>query len=243
MPSDRSAPSPLRHVAVIMDGNGRWARERGLPRVAGHRAGVRSVRDVVEAAVEHGVPILTLYAFSRENWKRPKQEVQLLMSLLQIFLGKELPNLMRNGVRLRAIGDLDELPAPTLRKLREVIDKTRDNRKLTLNLALNYGSRQEILQAVRGVLAEARRKPELLDGRWLTEESFAERLYTAGLPDPDLIIRTSGEMRLSNFLLWQGSYSELYVTKKYWPDFRREDFLRALREYDRRERRFGGVEP
>ena len=234
-----------RHVAIIMDGNGRWARERGLPRVAGHRAGVKSVREIVKASIQIGVPVLTLYAFSQENWKRPKEEVSMLMGLLDIFLNKEIKNLMKQGVCFRTIGRVETLPAATLAKVREAVELTRGNEKLILNVALNYGARTEILDAVGNILDESRRHPEWLDkGKresLLTEPFFSSHLYTHGLPDPDLLIRTSGEMRLSNFLLWQLSYSEIYITKKYWPDFTKEEYLKALREYQKRERRFGDV--
>ena len=231
-----------RHVAVIMDGNGRWARERGLPRVAGHRAGVKSVREAVKACIDLGIPVLTLYAFSQENWKRPKQEVSVLMELLDYFLNKEIKNLQKQGVSFRAIGRLDGLPPPVLKKLNEAVEATRANTKLIFNIALNYGARTEILDAVRSILKEARANPSHLNGfPELTEEYFSERLYTRGLPDPDLLVRTSGEMRLSNFLLWQLSYAEIYITKKYWPDFTKEDFVKAVKEYQKRERRFGDV--
>ncbi len=222
-----------KHVAVIMDGNGRWASERGLPRVAGHRAGVKTVREIVKASIDFGVPILTLYAFSQENWKRPKEEVTVLMKLLDFFLDKELKNLIRQGVQFRTLGRMEGLPLGVQQKLKEAVEKTKKNDKLTLNIALNYGARTEILDAVREILKDAPTE--------LTEDYFSSHLYTQGLPDPDLLIRTSGEMRLSNFLLWQLSYAEFYVTKKYWPDFTREDYLKALREYQKRERRFGDI--
>lgn len=225
-----------KHVAIIMDGNGRWAGERGLPRVAGHRAGVKSVREVVKAAIDHRIPVLTLYAFSQENWKRPKEEVTVLMELLDYFLNKEIQNLKKQGVRFRALGRIEALPAPVLKKLNEAVRETAANDTLIFNIALNYGARTEILDAVRQILEENQ------NGKTpLTEEYFSDRLYTRGLPDPDLLIRTSGEMRLSNFLLWQLSYAEIYITKKYWPDFTREDFAKAIREYQKRERRFGDV--
>ena len=231
-----------KHVAIIMDGNGRWARERGLPRVAGHRAGVKSVRGVVKAAIDLGVPVLTLYAFSQENCKRPKAEVSVLMDILDYFLNKEIQNLQKQGVSFRALGRTEQLPAPILKKLSEAVAATSANSKLIFNIALNYGARTEILDAVREILGEARTNPSHLNGfPELTEDYFAKRLYTRGLPDPDLLIRTSGEMRLSNFLLWQLSYAEIYITKKYWPDFTKEDFGKAIREYQKRERRFGDV--
>jgi undecaprenyl diphosphate synthase len=239
--SEEGSPLP-RHVAIIMDGNGRWAREKGLPRIAGHRAGVKTVREIVKASLDLGIPVLTIYAFSQENWKRPKEEVTLLMELLDFFLNKEIEALRKQGVSLRTIGRIEALPPSTLAKVREAVDSTRGNSRLVFNIALNYGARQEILDAVRAVLEEARRDPRRLeDTGFLTERFFSQKLYTSGLPDPDLLIRTSGEMRLSNFLLWQLSYSEIYITKKYWPDFTRKDYLAAIREYRRRERRFGDV--
>ena len=230
-----------RHVAIIMDGNGRWANARGLPRVAGHKAGVDNVREVVRAALEYRVPVLTLYAFSQENWKRPKEEVSFLMSLLDFFLKEEVKNLMKEGVSLRTIGRIDALPESALAQVKDAVQRTAGNKKMILNIALNYGARTEILDAVKEIVQESKA------GRWLNgeeildEQAFADHLYTRGLPDPDLLIRTSGEMRLSNFLLWQLSYAELYITGKYWPDFKREDFAAALQEYARRERRFGDV--
>ncbi len=228
-----------RHVAVIMDGNGRWAREKGLPRVAGHKAGVSAVRESVKAAIHWGVPVLTLYAFSQENWKRPKEEVAVLMKLLNFFLDREIESLKKEGVSFRTIGRIEALPPETIARVREAVRSTESNGRLILNIALNYGSRREILDAVQSVADDVR------EGRCesgaITEENFSSRLYTAGLPDPDLLIRTSGEMRLSNFLLWQLSYAEIYITKKYWPDFGRSDFDKAIREYGKRERRFGDV--
>ena len=244
------------HVAIIMDGNGRWAQMKGLPRIAGHRAGVESVREMVKASLEVGVPILTLYAFSQENWKRPKEEIALLMDLLDFFLNRELKNFQKKGVRFRTIGRVEALPAPVLQKVRQAEEFTKQNDKLILNVALNYGARTEIVDAVRKILDELVQGKIRVNGSappfggavppnggadFLTEEFFARHLYTADLPDPDLLIRTSGEMRLSNFLLWQLSYSEIYITKKYWPDFKKEDYFKAIREYGRRERRFGGV--
>ena len=229
-----------RHVAIIMDGNGRWAQQRGLPRVAGHRAGVKSVREVVKASIEIGIPILTLYAFSQENWKRPKEEISMLMGLLDHFLDKEIKNLVKQGVRFRALGRIEALPEKVQKKLTEAVDKTASNNTLIFNIALNYGSRTEILDAVREVLHDVQSNAALMNGA-LDEAYFSERLYTRGLPDPDLLIRTSGEMRLSNFLLWQLSYAEIYITKKNWPDFHKQDLLKAVRDYQRRERRFGDV--
>jgi len=229
-----------RHVAIIMDGNGRWAKGKGLPRAAGHKAGVETVRETVKAAIETGVQVLTLYAFSQENWKRPKEEISILMSLLDFFLKQEVESLHREGVRLRILGRVEALPANVVTQLRDAERRTADNTRLTLNLALNYGSRQEILDAVARILSDSRENPSLLNGG-LTEEAFSRYLYTSGQPDPDLLVRTSGEMRLSNFLLWQLSYAEIYITEKFWPDFRREDFVEAVREYGKRERRFGAV--
>ena len=231
-----------KHVAIIMDGNGRWARERGLPRVAGHRAGVKSVRAIVNAAIDAGIPVLTLYAFSQENWKRPADEVSVLMKLLDFFLEEEAKTLLEQGVRLRVLGHPEALPPSTYEKLKKVVASTQKNERLFLNIALNYGSRSEILDAIYAVVQKVKEEPSFITGpESLTEEKFSDFLYTRGLPDPDLLIRTSGEMRLSNFLLWQLSYSEIYITKKYWPDFTRDDYARAIAEYSQRERRFGDV--
>lgn len=229
-----------RHVAIIMDGNGRWANERGLPRAAGHKAGVEAVREAVKAAIESGVEVLTLYAFSHENWKRPQEEVSILMGLLDYFLQKEIDALDKEGVRLRILGRVEALPANVVAQLRKAEVRTAKNSRLTLNLALNYGARQEILDAVAKIIA-ASKSDASLSGAGLTEEMFSGYLYTSGQPDPDLLIRTSGEMRLSNFLLWQLSYAEIYITEKFWPDFRKDDFLEAVREFGRRERRFGDI--
>jgi undecaprenyl diphosphate synthase len=229
-----------KHVAVIMDGNGRWARQRNLPRVAGHKAGVEPVRVIVETCARLGIQHLTLYAFSVENWKRPRGEVDTLWRLLRIYLRRELPNLMRNGVRLVAIGRLDALPAPARRELLDAAESTAANRGLQVNLAINYSGRAELADAFNAMLAQARANGGL-DGLSVSEEDIASHLYTAGLPDPDLLIRTSGEMRISNFLLWQIAYAELYVTPTLWPDFTRGELLRALLEYQKRDRRFGGL--
>ncbi|MDD3905443.1 MAG: isoprenyl transferase [Candidatus Omnitrophica bacterium] len=226
------------HVAIIMDGNGRWARAHHLPRIAGHRAGASSVRQVIEAARECGVKVLTLYTFSTENWKRPKDEVDKLFGLLEEYLDKEEKSLNKNNIRFSTIGDIDAMPESVRAKIRKVTASTAGNTGLVLNLALNYGARHEILNACRGIAKAAvagRLDPEAID-----EAGFADYLYTKDLPDPDLMIRTSGECRLSNFLLWQIAYSELYITKKFWPDFKKPDFKKALKEYERRERRFGG---
>lgn len=231
------------HVAIIMDGNGRWAKERGLPRVAGHREGVQTVKEIVKAAISANVPVLTLYAFSQENWKRPKDEISVLMKLLDYFIGHEINNMVKQGVSLRAIGRIEALPQNIVKKLKEAIRTTAGNNKLILNIALNYGARTEILDAVSRIVKEAKDGALYFNGSGsLTEEKFSSYLYTAGLPDPDLLIRTSGEMRLSNFLLWQLSYAEIYITKKYWPDFKKEDFFKAIKEYAKRERRFGDIQ-
>jgi undecaprenyl diphosphate synthase len=228
------------HVAVIMDGNGRWARQRHLPRAAGHKAGVEPVRVTVETCARLGIRHLTLYAFSVENWKRPRGEVDTLWRLLRIYLRRELPNLMRNRVRLVAIGRIDALPKPALRELLDAVEATAANRGLQVNLAINYSGRAELADAFNALLQRARANGGL-DGLNVTENDIASHLYTAGLPDPDLLIRTSGEMRISNFLLWQIAYAELYVTPTLWPDFTRGDLLRALLEYQSRDRRFGGL--
>ncbi len=223
------------HVAIIMDGNGRWARQRDLPRLQGHMAGIESVREAVTATREIGIPYLTLYAFSKENWSRPKEEVQGLLQLLEIYLRKELPMMMEHQIRFRAIGDLDDLPKKLQAMLNDVMEKTEKHKALTLNIALSYSGREEILRAVKSLVKDMK------SGRIrrLDEQVFERYLYTCSMPDPDLLIRTSGEMRLSNFLLWQMAYTEIYVTETLWPDFRREAYEEALMEFTRRERRFG----
>ena len=222
-----------------MDGNGRWAQQRGLPRLAGHEQGSKSIRQCVEACMETGVEFLTLYAFSSENWKRPPIEVNGLMILLERFLNEKKEEMLREGVRLRAIGRLDDLPPPCRKKLNEVIDATAHNSRLHVILALSYSGRTEILDAVKSVVRDAAAGNLTPDG--VTSELISSRLYTDGIPDPDLLIRTSGEMRISNFLLWQLSYTEIHVTKKLWPDFGKADFREALEDYKTRSRRFGGV--
>ena len=226
-----------RHVAIIMDGNGRWATQRDLPRLEGHMAGIESVREAVTATREIGIPYLTLYAFSKENWSRPPEEVQGLLHLLELYLRKELPMMMEHQIRFRAIGDLDDLPKKLKAMLREVMDQTKKHKALTLNIALSYSGREEILHAVKSVVQD------MQTGRLkrIDEKVFARYLYTSTMPDPDLLIRTSGEMRLSNFLLWQMAYTEIYVTETLWPDFRREAYEEALMEFTRRERRFGSL--
>ena len=238
-----SVPVPVkavpRHVAIIMDGNGRWAQRRGLPRLAGHEQGAKSIRECINAAIESGVEYLTLYAFSSENWKRPPVEVQGLMRLLERFLQEKLQELNDAGVRLEAIGRLSDLPRICQQKLDEAIASTSANSRLKLILALSYSGRTEMVDAVKSIARDA------LAGKLaeedITETLFSNRLYTANFPDPDLLIRTSGEVRLSNFLLWQLSYTEIHVTSKLWPDFRKEDFLNALRDFSQRTRRYGGV--
>ncbi|MBI5241904.1 MAG: isoprenyl transferase [Elusimicrobia bacterium] len=222
-----------RHLAIIMDGNGRWAKSKGLPRVAGHKAGVDSVREIVRACSDLRIPVLTLYAFSTENWARPQDEVTDLMGLLAFALRREADMLDKNDVRLQAIGHIAGLPQSVRSEVERAVDKLKDNTGLLLNLALNYGARQEIVDGVNRLIAEGRKS--------VSADELSGALYTAGLPDPDLVIRTSGEMRVSNFLLWQIAYSELYVTPVFWPDFRREHLHAALADYQRRPRRFGGV--
>jgi undecaprenyl diphosphate synthase len=228
------------HIAVIMDGNGRWAKRRSLPRVAGHRAGVEAVRETVETCARMGLKALTLYAFSVENWKRPRSEVDTLWRLLRVYLRKELPTLLKNNIRLVAIGRLDGLPDAVRNDLLATVESTTSSDGLRVNLAINYGGRAEVVDAVNAIIEDARSSGTLSSLR-LDEGSIASRLYTAGVPDPDLLIRTSGEMRISNFLLWQIAYAELYVTETLWPDFRRIDLLRAIVDYQRRDRRFGGL--
>lgn len=228
-----------RHLAIIMDGNGRWAQQRGLPRAAGHRAGVEALRDIVKACIEWGITILTVYAFSTENWKRPQEEVEALMDLLVEYLHQELSELYQEGVQIRAIGRLEGLPHKAQEELARARQITAHNNRLILNLALNYGSRAELVDACQKIarqVATGRLQPEAIN-----EEVINGALYTGDLPDPDLLIRPSGEMRLSNFLLWQLAYTELWITDIYWPDFRRENLRQALLAYQRRERRFGGL--
>jgi undecaprenyl diphosphate synthase len=224
------------HIAVIMDGNGRWARRRGLPRVAGHKAGVDAVRTTVETCARLGLRALTLYAFSVENWKRPRAEVETLWRLLRLYLRAELPQMHRHDIRFTAIGRLDALPQFVRAELESVVRSTAGNGGLQLNLAINYGGRAEIVDAVKALIEDARRRDFKID-----EAAISARLYTAGMPDPDLLIRTSGEMRVSNFLLWQIAYAELYVTDTLWPDFSRRELLRAILDYQKRERRFGAI--
>ncbi len=228
-----------RHIAIIMDGNGRWAKQHGKPRVFGHRNGVTAVRETTEAAAELGVEYLTLYAFSTENWNRPKLEVSALMRLLVETLHKEIDTLNKNDIRLQAIGDISKLPPSTYRALLEGIENTKDNKRMTLVLALNYSAKWEIMEASRRLVRQVQAgelKPEDID-----EEAFAGALNTSGMPDPELLIRTSGENRLSNFLLWQIAYAELYFTPIFWPDFRKEHLYKAIIDFQKRERRFGKI--
>jgi len=228
-----------RHIAVIMDGNGRWARKRGLPRMEGHRAGITSVRDVVKACGELGIEVLTLYAFSTENWKRPHAEVSVLMKLLLQTINAEIAELDESNVKVMAIGRLHDLPRATRRGLEKAMERTTENTGLILNLALSYSGRSEIIDAIR--MLGRQLKDETVDIEEINEDRFRSFLYTAQLPDPDLLIRTSGELRVSNFLLWQMAYTEIWVTDVLWPDFRRHHLYEALRDYQRRERRFGLV--
>jgi undecaprenyl diphosphate synthase len=221
------------HVAIIMDGNGRWAQERGLPRSAGHRQGTENLRTIIRAAVEYDVKILTIYAFSTENWARPRKEVQLLMRILEMVIDRELAELDREGVQIRHIGELDGIEPRLAQKVVEACEKTRGNSRLILNVAFNYGGRDEIVHAVQNIIKQD------IPANDITEDLISKHLYTRDLPDPDFIIRTSGEFRLSNFLIWQGSYSEYYYTDVYWPDFDKACFYDALVDYSQRKRRFG----
>lgn len=230
-----------RHVAIIMDGNGRWARERGLPRIEGHRRGAESVREIVRVSGELGVEYLTLYAFSIENWNRPKAEVSALMRLLEFYLKQEIAELDKSNVRLAAIGRIHELPASAQKQLEKSMAALNKNTGLTLVLALSYGARAEIVDAMRSICREV--KGGRLDVADVDEKVISQHLYTRSMPDPDLLIRTSGEMRVSNFLLWQISYAEIYVTETLWPDFRKAAYLKALEDYSGRNRRFGLVNP
>jgi undecaprenyl diphosphate synthase len=237
-PLPKIQPLP-RHVAIIMDGNGRWAKQRGLPRIEGHRRGAESVREVTTAAREIGVEYLTLYAFSTENWNRPKTEIAALMRLLKHYLQVEVETMNKNNIRLQVIGRIEDLPEDVRAQLDASLSATAHNHGMQLILALSYSGRSELADAVR-VIAEKVHADQLLP-RDITEKTLAEHLYTRDLPDPDLLIRTSGEMRISNFLLWQLSYTEFYITPTLWPDFGREQLFAALHEYSRRQRRFGGV--
>ena len=228
------------HIAIIMDGNGRWAKRRNMPRVAGHRAGVEPVRITVETCARLGIQALTLYAFSVENWKRPRGEVDTLWRLLHFYIRREVPEMMKNNIRFNAVGRLDALSTMVRTELDQALAVTAGNTGLQVNLAINYGGRTEIVDAMNAIVEDARIEGTL-DTLEITEEMVQSRLYTAGLPDPDLLIRTSGEMRISNFLLWQIAYAELHVTPTLWPDFSRTDLLKAILDYQSRDRRFGGL--
>lgn len=225
-----------KHVAIIMDGNGRWAKQRGLPRTEGHRQGKENLRRILEACVEFGVEILTIYAFSTENWERPPAEVSVLMSILELVLDQEVKRLHKNGVRVRHIGKMDGVASNLQAKILKACEYTKDNDKLILNVAFNYGGRDEIINAVQQIVRDGVPADDIDDAL------ISRYLYTSGLPDPDLIIRTSGELRVSNFLIWQGAYSEYYVTPTYWPDFDKEELRKALVEYSHRRRRFGKID-
>lgn len=228
-----------RHIAIIMDGNGRWAQKRALPRSMGHRAGVEALRKIVKTCSKLGIEVLTVYAFSTENWRRPKDEVSVLMKLLTEYLKRELEELHQNNVVIRAIGKINDLPREAQHELEHAMESTRNNTGLILNLALNYGGRSEIIGVVKKL------SKDLLNGQLrieeIDEERFSKELFTSGLPDPDLLIRTSGEMRLSNFLLWQLAYTEIVVVEELWPDFGQKALLEAIKEYQKRDRRFGGI--
>ena len=237
--TDQPVALPLekipQHVAIIMDGNGRWALQRGLPRLAGHRKGTENLRRVIRASVDFGVKYLTIYAFSTENWGRPPEEVQGLMRILEDVIDKELNELHKEGVQLRHIGRLERL-APTLQeKVLDAMDLTKNNDRLVMNIAFNYGGRDEIVQAIQRIIKDG------VPAQDVTDELVGQYLYTAGVPDPDLIIRTSGELRVSNFLIWQAAYSEWYITPTFWPDFDKEEYRRALETFANRDRRYGGV--
>lgn len=227
-----------KHVAVIMDGNGRWAQKRHLPRIAGHRSGTQSARATIETCARLKIEALTLYAFSVENWRRPKTEIDFLMQLLREYLKKEMPLLQKNEIRMRFLGRIEELPAAVQKDVREAMEKTAGNKGMVLCVALNYGGRAEIVDAMNAILGEHQGNGA---SSRITEEQLARHLYTEGLPDPDLLIRTSGEMRVSNFLLWQIAYAEIFVTDTLWPDFNRARLLEALVEFQKRERRYGGI--
>ena len=227
------------HIAIIMDGNGRWAKKRNLERIVGHQKGIESAREIVKFCREAGIKVLTLYAFSIENWRRPKKEVQALMNLLKKYIVKESKELLKNNICLKTIGNIDDMPPSVARILNETVEKTKTCSGMIVNLALSYGGRDEIIRAIKKIV-QAVKQGSLKEGD-ITEENFSNYLYTRDIPDPDLLIRTSGEMRLSNFLLWQMAYTEIYVTEILWPDFKREDMVRALINYQSRERRFGRI--
>jgi undecaprenyl diphosphate synthase len=227
------------HIAIIMDGNGRWAKRRGLPRVAGHRSGMKNVKEIAVAANDLGVQVLTMYAFSTENWKRPKEEVEFLMSLPQEFFPKEIEELVQRNVRIRMIGNRDHLPAYTIQPVTDAIERTKHNTGMILNFALNYGSRDELLQGIRSYVQDV--QSGKAEPSALSEAEFSSYLHTHDLPDPDLMIRTSGELRISNFMLWQLAYTELSFTDVYWPDFSKAHFYKAIIDYQQRKRRYGAL--
>ncbi len=224
-----------RHVAIIMDGNGRWARARGLPRLAGHRAGTENIRPILEACVEFGIDILTIWAFSTENWRRPETEVRGLLRILQRMIRRELQELHKQGVKLRHLGRLDRLPDRLQQQVLDAIEMTKDNDRIVLNVGFDYGGRAEIVQAAQRIIRDG------IPAEEVNEDLFSSYMYTAGQPDPDLIIRTGGELRTSGFMLWQSAYAEYYVTSTFWPDFGREELYEALLAFDQRDRRFGGI--
>jgi undecaprenyl diphosphate synthase len=226
-----------RHIAVIMDGNGRWAEKRSLNRIAGHRTGMKRAKELISSCRELGIEALTIYAFSTENWSRPKREIKALMTLLKRFVRNEGKKLLKNNIRLNIIGNINDLPEDVAEVLNEYIQKTKNNTGMVLNTALSYSGRSEIIQAVKKIAGDV--KQGKLSTRQINEDTFSRYLFTSGVPDPDLLIRTSGELRISNFLLWQMAYTEIYVTNTLWPDFAKEDLMTAIAEYQRRERRFG----
>ncbi|MBW2005765.1 MAG: isoprenyl transferase [Deltaproteobacteria bacterium] len=237
---ERLNPDKLpQHVAIIMDGNGRWAKRRGLTRIVGHQKGIKSIRDVVKTSRELGIKWLTLYAFSEENWKRPQYEIKALMNLLTRYLTTELKEMLNNGIRLLSIGQTEKLPPEVQRILWQTIEKTAHNKEMNLTLALSYGGRQEIVWAVKNMLKDMEKAT--LNIKQITEERLSRYLYTSNIPDPDLLIRTSGEYRISNFLLWQIAYAEIFISPILWPDFHKERYLEALLDYQKRERRFGST--
>ena len=238
MTKNKSMPSVPKHIAIIMDGNGRWAEKRKLPKIAGHRAGVAAVERVIEAARDLGVEVLTFYTFSTENWKRPKKEVSALMGLIAEYIGLKGKELIKQGARVRVIGRSEELPPEVQKKLKELEESSAKNKKILVNFAINYGGRTEITDAARKIAKDV--QSNKISPEDITEEKFSSYLYTAGTPDPELVVRTSGEMRISNFLLWQISYSELYITDTLWPDFGKKELEQAIATYSNRDRRYGG---
>ncbi len=226
------------HLAIIMDGNGRWAKKRGLPRSAGHKEGAKSVRRVITSCLDFNIPILTIYAFSTENWKRPKQEIVYLLKLFERFLSKEKANLIKNNIKINFIGRLNNLPDSLIEKMKELHESTISNNKLILNVAINYGGRAEIVDALKSIALKIEEK--ILNSEEINENTIRDNLYTRNLPDPDLLIRTAGEMRISNFLIWQIAYTELWVTPVYWPDFDENNLIEAIRNFQKRVRKYGG---